>query len=290
MENKHFDKWEFQKALDLMESDPIEANFRFEEYLKKYKKDYSMWSYYATNLITLGQFDKAEQICEWLKGVRYSDEGFAKQADKVEVLKKNIVYNTLRLLAYREKYDEFYIYYLKNKKRLKDMDFNTVDFYFKKKVGGAKDAKKENINSYLFRQIVEYDKEEFLKHVERHQADYNKDLDDPNSSIFAVDFPLQEVLQEIEKYIPSEKTLYTGFFEDSYVFKYEGCGRANNKIVDYFKVVCFHNTKNIITMCPASKSENLPFIDLTYLIKREETPKRKQLSQIEKFNKRFNRR
>ena len=42
-------------------------------------------------------------------------------------------------------------------------------------------------------------------------------------------------------------------------------------------------------MLPCADCENLPYVDLDYLIHINDIPKIKTLSQIEKFNKRFNR-
>lgn len=41
-------------------------------------------------------------------------------------------------------------------------------------------------------------------------------------------------------------------------------------------------------MCPSERCENLPYTDLNYLIK-QDNPKVKSISQIEKFNRRYRR-
>ena len=103
--------------------------------------------------------------------------------------------------------------------------------------------------------------------------------------MFVSKFPINKVLEEIKKYIPSDKRIYNGFYQDTYIFKYDYCGKDDNKAADYFKVICFHNTSDFITMCPSTNCQYLPCIDLNYMAK--EKPKQKQLSQIEKFNKRY---
>ena len=92
----------------------------------------------------------------------------------------------------------------------------------------------------------------------------------------------------MKKYIPSDKKLYWGFYDNIYYFKYDGCGRDNTKLVNYIKVVCLDDTNNIITICPVVGSDNMPHIDLNY-IKKEEPVKVKVKSQIDKFNQRYNR-
>ena len=88
--------------------------------------------------------------------------------------------------------------------------------------------------------------------------------------------------------MPSDKRLFAGTYDDTYIFKYDNCGRDNNKSVDFFRVVCFHDTNEIITLCPASECECLPYVDLNYLIRDNEIPKVKRLSQTEKFKQRYN--
>ena len=68
---------------------------------------------------------------------------------------------------------------------------------------------------------------------------YNTDLEKPNKLLFSSDFPIDKVVEEVKKYIPSNKRLCEGVFEDHYIFKYDMCGRVNQKPEDYFKVICF---------------------------------------------------
>ena len=69
--------------------------------------------------------------------------------------------------------------------------------------------------------------------------------------------------------------------------KYDNCGKENQKSVDFIKTACFHNTGDIITICPVKVGEKLDYIDLNYL--KEESKKNvKQISRIDRFNKRFN--
>lgn len=113
------------------------------------------------------------------------------------------------------------------------------------------------------------------------------ELDNPNKNIFSIDFPLTKVLEEIKKYIPSSQCFHHGFFDVRYFFKYDNCGRENNKITDYFVVSCFNNSPNIITMCPSSRYQIGNCIDLNYLKNDDEKTKSKRLSQIDKFNQKY---
>lgn len=264
------------------------AKMLLEEYMKKYPLDYSAYPYYASILITLGDFNEAEKVLDYVEIISNANENFTSKETKVQNLKYNILFSKLKLLSYQEKYDELYKIYLNNSQELYDINLNhNIIFYCKKKLGMLS-LNSINTNSYILSQITNYDESLFLEHIKKHLADYNKDINEPNKNIFAYDFPIDKVLSEVKKHICSSKKLYPGFFEDLYTFKYNECGRDNNKITDYFKVICFHNTNDFITMLPVTEGENLPYIDLNYMIP-ENTPKTKIKSQIDKFNQRYKR-
>lgn len=199
----------------------------------------------------------------------------------------SIVFGRLRLYSYKGDYKKVYELGKNNPEQIKRLKLNDLMFYCKRKLGKAKNVQREG-NSYLFRQIIEHKDEEFIEHIQKHLADYNKDLDEPNKNVFVPDFPINEVVKEIKKYIPSNKKLCTGFWENTYIFKYDGCGRDNNRLVNYFKVVCFDKSSNMITMLPVSGLDDLPQIDLNYMVK-EDKKEVKRESAIDKFNRKFKR-
>lgn len=286
MTDKYFDQWEFTNIHYLADINPLEAKLKFEEYLEKYPKDYSAYPYYASVLITLGEFRNAEKILNFVKTKYVDDNNFCKNSEKIEILKYNIIFTSLRLLSYQGKYDKLYRLYFDNYDKIIDLRSARFDLYIKKKASKL-DSDDIKVKTYIHNQILSYSEEEFFEHIKKHQADYNQNLDNPNKNIFSPDFPINQVIDEVRKYILTNKRLYNGFIEDIYIFKYNNCGRENNKLVDYFKVVCFHDTKDFITMLPSSGCENLPYIDLNYLIPKKEDYKVKKISQIDKFNKKY---
>ena len=286
MKELFYNRWEFLQAYDLIRYDPIQSIQLFEEYIKKYPNDYSAQNCYVFLLIVLGNTKEANEFLNSMEQSIYYNSRFCNHFDKIEFVDKGIFLNKIRILSRMGDYKELYAYYMRNQHLFDDHELLLVPFYCRNMLGLLKDGKE--YSSYLYGQIANYSNDEFLKHIERHTADYNKDLDEPNSSIFTASFPLNKVLDEIKKYIPSDKGLGYGFFEDTYVFRYDECGRNKNKLTDFFKVVCFHDNNNLITMCPSERCENLPYTDLNYLIK-QDNPKVKSISQIEKFNRRYRR-
>ena len=201
----------------------------------------------------------------------------------------NKIKQVVDLFGYFEKYDELYKLYLDNKAYIDNSKLNLqyINFYCRKKMGLSNNGRKNMVSGYMYGQMEEYSEGKFLEHIKKHMADYNMGLDKPNDNIFAPDFPIEKIVSEAKKYIPSDKGLFPGFLEDDYVFKYDSCGRDRNRVVDYFKVICFHNTSDFITMCPVYGYERYPYIDLNY-IKKDDDIKIKRRSQLDKFNSRYN--
>ena len=275
MSNDYFNRYEFMQAQSLFDTNPLESKLRFEKYLQKYPKDYCTYPYYITVLITLGEFDAAEKVLNFIKNKYKKDGSFNTKSSKVKILTKNIFFNELKLLCYQEKYDKLYDLYFNNYDNINDIASARFDLYIKKKAGKL-DFNHVNIKTYIHDQILEYSEILFLEHIKKHQADYNQNIDNPNKNIFVPNFPINDVIQEVKKYIMSDKRLYPGFIENTYYFKYDECGRDNDKLVDYFKVSCFNNTTNFITMFPLAGCEHLTYVDLNYLVsKKEEKVKKK---------------
>lgn len=284
MEAKYFNKWEFDQAHNSIKTNPLKAKFAFEEYIRKYPKDYHAYPYYIYTLIIIGESEKAKEILEYAETIGITDSHFFNESQKFTAFKKAMITSRLRVLASQEKYEELYQFYLENVSKEEADSLYTVILFCKKKMGTL--VAERDVNSYILRQIIEYQESDFLEHIEKHMYGRTKETDRV-TAIFSPEFPISEVIEEMKKHIPSDKKLCTGFFTDKYVFKYDRCGRSDHKIQDFFKVACFHNTSEFITMFPASDCEELPFIDLNYLQQTPETPKVKTMSQIDKFNQRY---
>ena len=250
MNKNHFNVFGFRRALNLADTNPLLAGVLYEEYLQKYPGDYSACLYYCSNLITIGNLEKAEKILNYVEEEYIKDEEFL-CSPSFKKIKYNLFFTRIKLLSYQERYEELYNFYLENINLDEERKLNSTWFYSKKRTGRLNDEKRD-VNSYLFKQIVRYEEEDFYKHVEKHLATPNRYLDEPNLTIFEESFPLREVVEEIKKYIPSDKRLFWGFYDNIYYFKYDECGRVDKRMVNYFKVVCLHNTQNFITMCPVS--------------------------------------
>lgn len=288
MKNKYYDMWEFKSILDLMQTAPLEAVQRFEKYIQEFPLDYSVFPYYVSSLISVGQFEKAEEVYNYAVEAMQNDRKWLhylkkyESREKIEHLTRNYLLTKIRLLSNEERYLELNNLLEEHNDIVPALEINSVVFHTKCR-SGVLDGESRDKPTYLFRQIVEYDEEDFLDHIKKHLYDF---CDDVFGAVFCKDFPINEVLKELKKYMTSENATYLSYYDDSYFFRYDNCGKNNMVKCNYFKVVCFHNTQNIITIFPISDSYKLPVIDLNYMKIDEKSPVRK-LSRIDKFNKRY---
>lgn len=284
--NKYFDIFEFEQIINIMDQDPYTSLELFEQYLNKYPNDYSAYLLYCSNLIIIGKIDEAEKIYNYFEK-KYKSDNSLMDTEKSKRIEESKVFTKIKLLSYQHKYEELYEFCFRNINIVMKNKFNDA-FFYSKKMTNRLDVNKREENSYLFSQMVKYEESDFLDHIKKHLQNVDETISKESVAIFKQDFPIEKVIEEIKKYIPSNKKLLLGFYDDVYFFKFDSCGRVGNKIVDYIKVVCFQDTKDFITMCPVEGSKNLPYIDLNYFVNDNEFNKVKRISQIEKFNKRFN--
>lgn len=284
----YFNKYEFLKIAELSKTDPFAAIEQYKAYFDKYPEDHSAKAYYISALISVGEFEEAENELNNLEIELKRNSLYHSNIDRADHLEHDIKLSKLKLLFYQGKKQEALDYFYLNFDELSDLRREVI-FYFRK-MRGTIDPNRRTPNSYIFRQIVEYKEEDFRDHIKKHLADFNENDRNISVSYFSPNFPVDKVIGEIKTLIPSDKKLHFRFIEDMYIFKYDQCGRDCNRIVDYFKVFTFNNTQEFITMCPSTDCENLPYVDLNYLKEKEE-PKvlTKRISQIDKFNNRYKR-
>lgn len=255
--------------------EPFNVVEQLEEYIRDYPKDSAGYIYYAKMLIDIGNFDIAEQVLDFI------DKTFPQA--RYEETK----YYRVRLLMLTNRYEEAKEVFDKYKNEIMHRDPQNEIFEIVYDAITNKSLKRNYENRYLVNQMIEYRYEDFLKHIKKHMADSNKDSDNPNAVIFASDFPIDLILEEVKKYVPSDKRIFFSYNNDFYVFKYDNNGRINNKVVDYFRIVALHDTDNFITMYPLDSGAYLPYIDLNYLKDEKEKSSVKKLSRVDKFNQKY---
>lgn len=284
MNKTYFNEFEFQKIVELKVTNPYEAVMRMQEYIKKYPSDYRAFLYYITFLSTIKEIDKACELLNQFEITLAKDGHFQSFNERMINIKKAYLYTKLKLLMDQEKYKEAYTLCLRDFNKV-DMHLSEIIFFLQTKLGMIERVNRDQ-SSYLRRQMIDYQEKDFFNHIKKHQADYNRNLSNRNTSIFESNLDILLLVNEIKKYIPSNKGIYKGFWEDTYYFKYDENGRFNNRLTDYFMVVSLKNTNELISMYPSLEGKYFDYVDLNYL-KKDEEIKVKRISQTEKFYKRY---
>ena len=290
MKNKYYNKWEIVKILETVGKNPWFSKEKYEEYLKEYPYDYSTRCHYASNLIILGLFDEAEKIIDEIEKEYPNNPDFytGYNQKKIHLLNYFINYNRINIYCFKGEYQKAIDQYEKSYYLFDDFNFGILLFYCKFKCGLI-DETASYKKPYIFKQITNYNEKDMIIHTKKHINKYENiyEGDCTKQAVFFQDFPLEKIIEEVKKYFSKDKALHYGFFNDDYFFRYDDCGKDNNRITNFFKVICFHNTPNIITIYPDNKGRELPHVDLNYL--KEEKSLTKRISQIDKFNQRYKR-
>ncbi len=131
--------------------------------------------------------------------------------------------------------------------------------------------------TYSEKQILNYNKDIAIEHIKEHKKIKK------NITYFSENIDIEKLYDEVKPLLKKENIIDLDIF-NKYKIQYKEIGIFNNKTVDEMIVVTKANSKDIITMYPINNSQEE--ID-TF----ESTPKTKikRISQIEKFNMKYNR-
>lgn len=199
---------------------------------------------------------------------------------------KPSVYNMLFLVSLdlrEEKYEEALV----DAEKILDMDDKYLDKASRITLMRMIAIAKVNLGipvtekGYYFSQIIEYSKEKAIKHIKSHFESTR------GEGVFFPDTNIEETFDLLENRISDIKPNYLSVKSsgDSYLIDFENAGIVGNTILNKMQVVTIINTKKIITFYPVSK---LSFNYETEEEVRKEKVPIKRLSQIEKFNQRYN--
>ena len=259
-----FNKVEVDKIEYLLIKNPEYALKHAEEYLINYPTDYYARTLLVGALVILRRFEEAKNEIEDIEASIYSDKNMKKDADRTEKNILSLGYSKIKYYMYTGDVRAAHDVIMSNPKLIATYGLEKTLFYIKHLLDEP-DKMKYYGETYMYKQMNNYSELEMKWHIGKHMPRGNEDRDVPNTNIFVESFPVDDVLCEIEQYLTDENAVYSGLIEDDFYFKYDDCGKEENKYVNYFKVVCLHGTKKIITMLPVANYNELSYIDLNYM-------------------------
>lgn len=274
MQYNEYNNYYLNNAFKNFKYNPYYSIAKLEDYIITYPNDFFGYLYLSQIFIDVGEFDKAKSLFQLIDYV-FPDNGEIR-----------VIYHKLRLLNFIGDYESAKDLFWENRDELMTFDPRVEMLETFYDVIDGKKLERNFSSSYLYNQMVDYKEIDFLSHMRKHLADFNKDLDDPNPAVFNSYFPVDRVLDELKTIVPNDNRSYIGLYTNYYVFKYDNAGRVSHKPVDYFRLVTIHGTNSFITMYPMHHGEGLSYIDLNYLNDCEDSNV-KQLSRVDKFYNRY---
>lgn len=281
-EKNYYDTIEVGNIQKLINKNPLLARKRIEEYLENHPDDDFAFSLYASILTIFQEYELAEEIIESLEERVKNKKYLAENEIKRMHTNAGIVVAKTRIYCHTGRYKELEELLLNNHDVVEKCRLGSILLYCGIKQG--KEVKpREEYDNYSTRQIVDYHEEDMINMVEG-----KRNQNDCDSDVFSHEFPLRKVINELKKILPDDsKKLCYGAIDEAYIVKFDNCGRCNNKVANYFKVICLEDTSNIITMYPIDFGENIDSIDLNYLNNNQSKETPKQMSRVEKFYQRY---
>lgn len=260
----------------VQKGNPFAAINEHEKYLKKHPSDYIAVTYFVSALIEIGQLDIAEKELKRIIDLteydrRINQENKEKLPENIQKLWENIAYTEFRLLCNQNKVKEALEYFFTHKDFLKGIG-NIIIFYLKRKNGKLKDTKRESTG--LFNQVIEYREEDLRKIVNSRKGKKDDFRNSKRMAYFNENFPVDAVIDVIREYFATSRKLYTGFMNNTYIFRCDKCGIVDGKEVNFFKVDVFFGTTDIYAMEPVDGYYNLPeYYDFTEFATKGEVKK-----------------
>ena len=245
------------------------------KYLDSYPNDERGKKVKANLLIDMGLYDEAENL---MTELNYDET----------------VLNRFRICINKGDYQKAYEYLPKLLKLFDKSSSIYKDYILKYKAFlyyklGIKATESEmNEMPYSYKQLLSYNRTFALDHIKQHRRFYDDDYGDG----FEEEIDINKLFDIIEVAVKNSTPLSTNshFASEVFLFRYPYTKNVNcNKSFKYIKVVTYTDNRNIITLFPFGSDKRLgPVNELNYEgILVEEKPPVLQISQIDKFKKRY---
>lgn len=234
--------------------------------IKNYKKDKALFS--------LGQLEY--KLDNYDKALEY----FKKISDNGSYL-RGALFNIVHIQIRKKDYEQASIQLEKIKNDYNNLinefeEYRKLRILLDKKLNVEQTVTKKL--SYGEMQYANYSVNDAIDHIKREHISNESRI----KSNFYDWIDIEELMKNIKGKLIREN-LYYRDFSDVYIVDYSDIGMAeNNEIANAIKVVTIPNTLDIITMYPVNRQVYKKEMS------EEVHPKQKRLSQIEKFNKKYN--
>ena len=259
MINQYFDNEETKRILELSKRNIDECIKEYQEYIRKYPKDYTNRPYYISQLITIRELEVAKFQLEKLQDAAYADEEFTKIKNRVYRFKYNVFFSKLKAKMYEGNYHSAYELIINNEWLINKFDgkYQVPLLMCQVKTGINKPHIEIKDDFYTLKQISNYSEDEFLDKMNLH-IDDGSDI----GNRFSKDFPFAEFYKRLKSNEIKGNKLYLGFIDNTTYYKFDRCGYVNGIETDYFRTVALHGTDDYLVIYPTLEGQNMRYTDL----------------------------
>ena len=304
MAKDYFNRHEYVKIINMIEYDVFAARDMVEKYIEQYPLDYSAYCVYANTLVETGRFKEAEEILELAEYKSKRQKKYI-ESSRSKLFYKDLVFARMRIFAHTGRLYQFLDACGDNKEILLDANINlslAITCFAHETDLTRKN--RDEVFGYTAKQYIEYREEELKRNIiELHSEAGISEDNNRLTGMFYRDFPLDEVIEEVKKYIPSDKVHYDGMVNNAYYFRYDSNGkcagnRDRNKTktynkdeirlqdTNYFKVLVFEKNNKIFDIYPCENTKGFEYVDLNYLKEKTE-PKAEKKDKVALFYKKY---
>lgn len=237
-----------------------------------------------------------EQNVLFMRAKSYRNLGMFDEAIKDFKTNLNFEYDSYSM------FELYYLYYFLNKYEeaiellpilykegiIKAYSLSISELVMKTQLGIDMKVKKIDKHDYIKSQILDYNDDLAIEHIKEH---LNPNVEDSSKSYFNNNLDLEYLYWLIRNSINNENKVNIDEILEAHYFAISKIGFHNGNACNYLKVVVVPNTNKIITMYPINDVGNgyIAPLDIDYdKLFKKETCKVKRISQIDKFNKKYN--
>lgn len=252
------------------------AYSEYQEYFANFPNNYYARIGYIDLLLKMGKFDEAFDTFELIKG--HFDELEEKN-------KKFLSFLELRYLCCINEWEKAYNFFKTDKYLCLDNEQRVFEVLLCKKLDIPYDE--DYIlgrERYVYDLAHNYNYGSVMNHI-MYGHTISDEYFDKDNSCFNKNIDLIKLYDEVKNKLSSNIRICWDLTTDHYIFKYDGIGICNNSNTNYFRVITFVGTDQILTMYPCDSYGFPNCLDITPSI--VDDCKVKRLTGLDKFNKRY---
>lgn len=252
------------------------AYFEYQNYFESFPNNHFARIGYIDLLLKMGKFDEVLDTITLIK----------EHYDELEEKSKNfLAFLELRYLCCIDDWQGAYDFFKTNKSLCLDKEHRVFEILLCKKLDiPCKEDYTLSKERYVYDLAHNYDYGAVMNHIVHGHTLYDEDFD-KNNSYFDKSVDLIKLYDEVKDKLSSNIRICWDLTTDHYIFKYDNVGVCDTSNTNYFRVITFVGTDQILTMYPSDSYGFPNCLDITPEVVND--GKVKRLTGLDKFNKRF---